>query len=164
MTLPFTNNYTAPPITQTSYTESSSGSQSWSATTQPAIEVAGLYLTSSYQAAGHIRPGVIVQYGASLQISNGTSGVAVGKSELSLRVFVNSVETFTQIEDVEGYTTATGLWAQIRGERIVPIASYGGHIQAYLSSARNFSTSGSSPAQTHYWRNASLALIPIKNW
>jgi len=137
--------------------EPADGNEVYSATTQPAFEVTGLNGYATYTSPANMATQVSVSWSAQGQISNTTSGVAVGEARLRVRVFINSVEVFTQWLVLEGYATTTD-WGNFAGSRDFDLPA-GQTIEVYLQTGRHFSTSGSSPAQTMYWREALINLV-----
>jgi hypothetical protein len=128
--------------------------------TQPRIETGGITGHVTYTAPAGITTGVQLSWSAQAQVSNSTSGVAVGYAAIQARIFVNGVQVFIIDCNLDGATTATGVWGTLAGSRTVNING-GDTIDLYLDSLRIFSTSGSSPAQTMYWRAALLDLLPL---
>jgi hypothetical protein len=141
-------------------TEPSDGSQAYSATTQPAVELNGLDGVASYTAPSSTDVQVRASWSGQGQISNTTSGAAVGEARISVRVFINSVEVWSQWLVLEGYSAA-GDWGSFAGVRDFTVPA-GQDIDVYLQTGRNFSTSGASPAQTMYWRDALINIVGAK--
>jgi hypothetical protein len=137
--------------------EPADGSQAYSVATQPVFEVNGLNGTASYTSPVHTATQVNVAWSGQARISNTTSGVAVGEAWIQVRVFINGSEVWNQHQILEGYTAA-GDWASFSGSRDFAVPA-GQTIDAYLQTTRNFSSGGSSPAQTMYWREALLNLV-----
>lgn len=138
-------------------TEPADGSQAYSAATQPVIEVTGLNGSASYTAPAHTAVQVNVSWSGQARISNSTSGVAVGEARLVARVFINGSEVWNQYLILEGYT-ATADWGNFSGSRDFSVPA-GQTIDVYLQTSRSFSTSGSSPAQTMFWREALINIV-----
>jgi hypothetical protein len=135
----------------------SDGSISYSATTQPAIESSGIN--------GHITLTPAISTGSSqvdatwfgqVQIDTSTSGTAVGFAEVTATIQVNGSTVFSKNYSIEG-TASLGDYITIAGSTNVTVPA-GQSVDLYLNSGRSFSTSGSSPAQTHYWRSCHLSL------
>ncbi|HEY4370279.1 MAG TPA: hypothetical protein VGN07_23810 [Steroidobacteraceae bacterium] len=141
-------------------TEPADGSQAYSSTTQPAIGVVGLNGLASYTSPEGTATQVDVSWSAQARISNTTSGVAVGKARLRIRVFINSSEVFNSELILESYT-ATDNWGPFSGTRSFSVPA-GQTLDAYIQTDRNFTTSGASPAQTMFWREALVNLVPSK--
>lgn len=137
--------------------EPADGSQAYSAATQPAVEVTGLNGVASYTSPTNVDTQVRVSWSGQARISNTTSGIAVGEAQLSVRVFINAVEVWSQYLGLEGYTAA-GDWGNFSGQRDFAVPA-GQAIDVYLQTGRSFSSSGSSPAQTMYWREALINLV-----
>lgn len=137
--------------------EPSDGSQAYSAATQPVFESVGLNGTASYTAPVHTAAQVNVSWSGQARISNTTSGAATGEARLRVRVFINAVEVWNQHQVLEGYTAAAD-WAAFAGSRDFAVPA-GQAIDVYLQTDRSFSTGGSSPAQTMYWREALINVV-----
>lgn len=156
--LPQTNEWTAVYRTRRDAVSSVSslGTQVYSATTQPAVEISALNISASYQTPSNLRAQFDIGWSVDYMISNGTSGVATGESVVKVRIFVDSSEVYTRETSVEGYTDR---WAHLSGSQRIT-GAYGSYVEAFLQSGREFSTSGASPEQTHDWQNATIVLAP----
>jgi hypothetical protein len=137
------------------------GNTVYSSATQPTLEAAGINGYVEYTAPAGVSARVQASWSGQAQVSNTTSGVAVGYARIHARVFVNSVEIYSQDNNLEGCTTATANWGLLSGSRTFNIAG-GDHIELFLQTGRNFSTGGSSPAQTITWRSAMANLLPLQ--
>lgn len=137
--------------------EPADGNEVYASATQPVVEVTGLNGYATYTSPANMATQVSVAWSAQGRISNTTSGVAVGEARLRVRVFIDSVEVFTQWLVLEGYT-ATDAWGNFAGSRDFDVPA-GQEIEVYLQTGRSFSTGGSSPAQTMYWREALINLV-----
>jgi hypothetical protein len=137
------------------------GSINYPPSTQPTIENAGLNASVDYTAPSGQSARVQVSWSAQAQISNTTSGTAVGFAGIFLTVQINSTTVYTQNVKLEGNTTATNIWGTLAGTRTFDVAPTQ-HLQAFLVVGRSFSSSGSSPAQTIFWRQALLEAAPLK--
>lgn len=147
--------------TETNVTvEPADGSQAYSSATQPVIEAVGLNGLASYTSPVSTATQVNVSWSGQARISNTTSGAAVGEARLRVRVFINSSEVWNQHQVLEGYTGAAD-WASFSGSRdfSVPASQT---IDVYFQTDRSFSSGGSSPAQTMYWREALINLVAQK--
>lgn len=135
------------------------GNTVYAAVTQPQIENAGISGLASYTAPASIDVQAIVSWAAQAKISNTTSGVAVGEARLQCLIQVDGVTVYTRYMVLETFTGTE--YAAFSGT--VPISVGAGlNISAYLTTYRNFSTGGTSPAQTITWRAANVNLVPTK--
>lgn len=139
----------------------SDGSQAYAAVTQPVIEPSGLNSTASYTAPSTTAAQVTLSWSGQARISNTTSGVAVGEAVIQIRVLVNGVQVYLKYLSLESYAGGTTDWGFFAGT--VPFSVPAGQtINAFFTTGRNFSTGGSSPAQTMFWRSAIMNLIGVK--
>jgi hypothetical protein len=141
-------------------TEPADGSQVFAATTQPAVEVAGIGGVASYTAPADRSTEVKVSWAVQVRISNTTSGVAVGTAETSVAVTIAGSPVWDSIMTIESYN-GTDQWATFSGTRDFTVPA-GDEIEVFLNTGRNFTTSGTSPAQTHFWQNALINLKAAK--
>lgn len=145
-----------PPVTSSP----ADGSIVYSSATQPTVELPGLNGSAVYTSAVNDAPTkVVVGCTAQARISNTTSGTAVGEARLEFRVLVNGSLVYTRYLALEGYSGGSqyGLLADSMTFNVPA----GQQIQAQLIVYRNFLSSGTSPAQTIFWRAASLSLMPL---
>jgi hypothetical protein len=135
------------------------GSQTYTSGTQPRIEGSGLSSTVSYTAPGNSDAQVVASWSGQSNISNTTSGTAVGEARIQIDVVVNSVNVFSKYLALESFTGAG--WGTLAGTRSFNVPA-GQTMTLTIQTYRNFSTGGTSPAQTMNWRAALLNLTPAK--
>jgi hypothetical protein len=75
-------------------------------------------------------------------------------------VFINGIEVWNQHLILEGYSE-TDDWGNFSVSRDFSVPA-GQQIQVFIQTDRSFSTSGSSPAQTMYWREALINVVGQK--
>jgi hypothetical protein len=141
-------------------TEPADGSQVFAATTQPAVEVGGIGGIASYTSPVDRATEVKVSWSVQVRISNTTSGVAVGTANVRAAVTVNGSLVWDSIMTIEAYN-GTDQWATFSGTRDFTVPA-NQEIEVLLNSGRTFTTSGTSPAQTHFWQNAIINLKAAK--
>jgi hypothetical protein len=139
----------------------SDGSQAYAAVTQPVIEVTGLSSVTSYTSPTAFATQVQVDWSGQARISNTTSGVAVGEARIGVNVLVNGSSVFNKWLTLEGYTGGATDWGPFSGGRTFAVPA-GQTIDVYFQTYRNFGSGGASPAQTMYWRSASVSLVAHK--
>lgn len=149
------------PIETPSVNEVTDGSDTFPAETQPHLESEGLDEQASYTAPSNIDTRCLVQWTGQAQISATTSGTAVGEARFRVRITVDAVTEYDKYVVLEGYRTSNELWAQLAGSITLAVPA-GEEVIVYVQSFRDFSTSGSSPAQTHYWQNVLMSITPIR--
>jgi len=137
------------------------GSVVYTAGTQPRIEASALNQTQAFTSPSNINTRCLVNWTVQGQASNSASGVAVGESRLRIRINVNAVQQYSKYMIFDGFLTANGLWATLSGSFVIQVPA-GQDIDVFLESFRNFSTSGTSPAQTHYWQNGVITITPLR--
>lgn len=131
----------------------------YTAGTQPRVENAGLNSSVDYTPSGRDAQ-VMCNWHLQAQISNTTSGVAVGEALARIRVTVDGVEQLAKTIILEGFVDSFGSWATLAGSRTFNVPD-GDEIEATLAVYRDFSTSGASPAQTISWRESLVELVPF---
>lgn len=139
----------------------SDGSQAYSAATQIIIEGSGLSAVASYTAPVAFPTQVDVDWSGQARISNATSGTAVGEARITVTVVINGSTVFTKYLGLERYTGGSTDWGIFSGGRTFAVPA-GQTIDVFLSTQRTFSSGGSSPAQTMFWRSATINLVPHK--
>lgn len=132
----------------------------YDAATQPQIENAGINGFAEYTAPVGRNKRVAVSWTAQARISNTTSGTAVGHAELLVRVFIESEEVFRQDLNLEGFIDSNLNFGLLSGSRSFHLAPEE-TLEVFLTVGRDFSTSGSSPAQTITWRDAMIDLAAV---
>lgn len=137
------------------------GSQTYASATQPVIEVPGLNASASYTSPAQTDTQVTVAWSGQARISNTTSGTAVGEARISVTVYVNGVQVFSKYLTLESYTGGSTDWGFFAGSLPFSVPA-GQTVTAYFQTGRSFSTSGTSPAQTMYWRSAILNMTGVK--
>ena len=143
--------------------EPTDDSITYNAATQPQVENAGINAQAAYTApSGGNGTRAIASWSTRVQISNTTSGTAVGESFIRVRVTVNGSEVFTDRISIEGYLDSQNQWGFFSGSRSFDVPA-GQQIVVYLTTFRSFSTSGASPAQTHTWEGARTEVVPVVN-
>lgn len=141
--------------------DAADGSVTYASDTQPALEGDALDEEATFTSPSNVTTQCVCSWGAQAQISNTTSGTAVGESRLQITVTVDGVSQHEKYIVLEGYTTSTDQWAQLAGNLTVQVPA-GDQVSVRVESFRDFSTSGSSPEQTHYWQNVLLTITPIR--
>ncbi len=132
------------------------------AATQPQVENAGINANAAYTAPSGGAVRALASWSGRVQISNTTSGTAVGESFIRARVTVNGSQVFTDRVSIEGYLDSQNQWGFFSGSRSFDVPA-GQQIVVYLETIRDFSTSGASPAQTHTWEGARTEVVPVVN-
>lgn len=141
-------------------TEPADGNQAYASVTQPVLGVTGLNGLASYTSPDYTATQVDVSWSAQARISNTTSGVAVGEARLQARCHINGVEVFSKRLILESYTGADS-WGPFSVTRSFSVPA-GQTIDARIQTSRSFSTGGTSPAQTMYWRDALVNIVASK--
>lgn len=144
--------------TQVSITD---GEITYASATQPVIEVTGIDEGVDFTPSRNMR--VDFSWTAQAQISNTTSGVAVGEARLQFRVrnVPDATVQFQKWVVLEGFTTSSDQWATFSGSVTVDLKS-GKEYRARLEVYRDFGSAGSSPAQTIDWRSCEVRIIRAK--
>jgi hypothetical protein len=143
------------------YDEPSDGSQAYSSGTAPVIEVSGLGSHITYTEPTGAASQVMVNWNAQARISNLTSGTATGEAFIGIRIIVNGSDVWNKKFSLESYTGGASDWASFSGSKTLSLPANQA-IDVYLQTYREFTTSGLFPAQTMYWRSATVDLLPIK--
>jgi len=152
-----------PIVTEVADSDSSALSpQLYPSATQPALEDSALSGFATFTSPANIDTRCFVSWTGQAQISNTTSGTAVGIAYLDVLIQVNGGTVYNKKISLEGYTTSTNQWATLSGGVDVDVPA-GQDIDVYLRSYRTFSTSGASPAQTHYWQNCIITIRPTRD-
>jgi hypothetical protein len=146
-------------ILDTSEDTVATGSKAYASGTQPAIETTGL--NASATMTPDVDSRVYVAWGAQAQISNTTSGTAIGEALLEAVVLIDGVVEHTEALVLEGFTTAQSLWGTLAGGLSFDVPA-GDEIEVRLRVYRDFDTAGSTPAQTIYYREAACSLVRVQ--
>lgn len=129
--------------------------------TQPRVEVAGIGSHITYTSPAGVATRCVVNFAGQANISNTTSGAAVGYAVLECIVQVNGSTVYTRNVRLEACLSTNDAWGVLAGSKAFDVPA-GQAIDVYLNVGRNFSTGGSSPAQTIYWRGCSVEIVPTK--
>lgn len=135
------------------------GSSNYTSGTQPRVESNALDEQATYTAPSNLDTHCLATWTAQARISVLTSGTAVGESRLRILITVDGVTKYDKYMVLEGFLDTNDLWATLAGTLSFPVPA-GEQIIVRVQSFRSFSTSGSSPAQTHRWQNVALSITP----
>jgi hypothetical protein len=147
----------ATPVTATP----ADGNIAYTAGTQPRVETSGIGSHISYTSPAGFATRCGVAYSAQANVSNTTSGVAVGFASLQVLVQVNGSTVFSRDLRLEALISTADAWGNLAGEKVFDVPA-GQTIDVFLNVGRTFSTGGSSPAQTINWRAAHIEIWPTK--
>lgn len=150
-----------PTIAATVVDQPADGNISYTAGTQPRVESAGINSHITYTSPAGVATRCIVNYAGQANISNTTSGVATGYALIVVTVQVNGSTVFTRETRLEAVLSTNDAWGQLAGSKAFDVPA-GQAIDVYLSVGRSFSTSGSSPSQTIFWKGCHVEILPTK--